>query len=76
MARYRVNVQAQGADGDTKAVQPTGTTYVAEGGALELAITGTPVALYDNGAEKSAEIADGKYVVTGVDGEHTIAVIF
>lgn len=70
------SVQVQGADGVTKAATPAGYTQVEEGGEFVLAITGTPTALYDNGVEKSADIADGKYTLAAVDADHTIAVIY
>lgn len=72
---YAVNVSCQGA-GAGEGVGFVGTQYVASGDDLEIAITGTPTALYDNGTESSSAISDGKYTITGIAADHTIAVIF
>lgn len=72
---FTVNVQAQGM-GANDAVAPLGNCYVSSAGTFELEITGTPTALYDNGVECHADISDGKYTLTNVALDHTIAVIF
>ena len=53
-----------------------GVNYVADGGAFELNITGTPTKLYDNGVDKTSSISSNKYSIPAVSEPHTIAVIF
>lgn len=72
---YAVDVQVQGAT-TGKSATPEGETSVASAGAFEIAITGTPTALYDNGADVKASIAGGKYTLSNVAADHKIAVIF
>lgn len=72
---YMIDVQVQGVT-TGKAATPVGTTYVASAGTFELAITGTPAALYDNAVESKASIADGKYTLSNVTAAHSIAVVF
>lgn len=72
---HEINVQVQGASTGEGAT-PVGVTAVANAGTFELAISGTPTALYDNGAESKASIAAGKYTLSNVTAAHTIAVIF
>lgn len=72
---YRFNVQMQGA-GDGETVSPLGEFMVAGDDDKEIVITGTPTALYDNGTDKVASIAGGKYTISDVDEGHTISVIF
>lgn len=72
---YSMNVQVQGA-GSGEAATPIGVTSVASAGTFELVVTGTPTALYDNGAESKASISGGKYTLSNVAADHEIAVIF
>ena len=72
---HDINVQVQGA-GAGESASPVGVTSVANAGTFELAISGTPTALYDNGVDEKASIAAGKYTLTNVTAAHTIAVIF
>ena len=73
---YRaISVTVNGA-GAGESVSPTGRTYVANAGAFELVITGTCTALYDNGTESKASIANGKYALANVTAAHDIVVIF
>jgi hypothetical protein len=73
---FKVTVQLQGDNGATKTADFEGVTYVASGANFALAITGTPVALYDNGVERKANIASGVYTVSAAALEHAITVIF
>jgi len=72
---HEIDVQVQGAD-EGEGATPVGMSAVANAGTFELAISGTPTALYDNGADSKASIAVGKYTLTNVTAAHTIAVIF
>lgn len=72
---YAVNVQVNG-ETTGESATPEGTTMVTSGQNFVLTITGTPTALYDNGTESKASIADGKYTLTNVTLVHNIAVIF
>lgn len=72
---HAVDVQANGA-GEGEGVSPVGGTYVADAGTLAIAITGEPVALYDNGVESVASIVDGVYTLSNITEAHKIAVIF
>lgn len=72
---YAIDVQVNGA-GAGESATPLGTTYVASAGTFTLTITGTVAALYDNGVESKASIADGAYALTNVTAAHKIAVIF
>ncbi len=69
------SIQVQNATG-TKGAMPNGTVYVAEGGTLEIEISGTPTVLYDNGVDRTASISDGKYTLAAMTQNHTIAIIF
>lgn len=69
---YKVDVQQQGEG----SVDKLGPTYVASGSDLEINITGTPTALYDNGTEKSSSVSGGKYTLSSVSADHSIAIIF
>ena len=70
-----VLVQCNGAE-DGEGVDKEGVNYVADGGAFELNITGTPTKLYDNGVDKTSSISSNKYSIPAVSEPHTIAVIF
>ena len=72
---YAIDVQVNGAGSDEGA-SPEGTTMVASAGTFELTIAGTPTALYDNGTESKASISEGKYTLSNVSADHTIAVIY
>lgn len=72
---HAVDVQVNGAD-EGESVSPVGVTYVANAGTLAITITGTPIALYDNGVESSASISGGAYTLSNVTDAHKIAVIF
>lgn len=72
---HNIEVQVQGAT-TGEGASPIGMTSVANAGAFELAISGTPTALYDNGVDEKASIAAGKYTLSNVTAAHTIAVIF
>lgn len=72
---HDINVQVQGA-GAGESASPVGVSSVANAGTFELAISGTPTALYDNGVDSKASIAAGKYTLTNVTAAHAIAVIF
>lgn len=72
---HNIEVQAQGVT-TGKDATPIGVTPVANAGAFEIAITGTPIALYDNGVESKDSIAAGKYTLSNVTAAHKIAVIF
>jgi hypothetical protein len=72
---HNIGVQVNGA-GTGEGASPVGVTPVADAGSFELVITGTVTALYDNGTEVSASIADGKYTLSNVTADHTISVIF
>lgn len=72
---HDINVQVQGAT-TGEGASPVGVSSVANAGTFELAISGTPTALYDNGVDKVADISAGKYTLTNVTAAHTIAVIF
>lgn len=73
--RYAVEISVQGA-GANEGVSPVGTKYAAAGEDVEIIITGTPTALYDNGTESKASIAGGKYTISDIAADHTIAVVF
>lgn len=72
---YAIDVQVQNA-GSGESATPMGVTYVASAGTFTLAVAGTPAALYDNGVDSKASIADGAYVLSNVTAAHSIAVIF
>lgn len=72
---YKINVQVNGA-GTGEAATPVGANAVASGTGFVLTITGTPTALYDNGVDKVADIASGKYTLSAVAADHNLAVIF
>lgn len=72
---HSIEVQVQGADSG-EGVSPAGTIMVADGENLELAITGTATALYDNGTDSVSSVSDGKYTLSAVTADHKIAVIF
>jgi hypothetical protein len=72
---YTVEVQVNGA-GEGEAATPVGVTAVASEGAFVLTITGTATALYDNGTDKIADVAAGKYTLASVVANHKIALIF
>lgn len=72
---HAIDIQVQGANG-TKYVSQSGTAYAAAASVYELAITGTPTALYDNGINVLASITGGKYTLANVTADHAIAVIF
>lgn len=73
---HTVEVQVQGAQAGTKEVSPAGTIMVADGEDLELTITGTATALYDNGTDNVGSVSGGKYTLSAVSTDHKIAVIF
>ena len=66
----------QGAQAGTEGVSPAGTIMVADGEDLELTITGTATALYDNGTDSVGSVSGGKYTLDNVTADHKIAVIF
>lgn len=72
---HEISVQVNGAS-TGEAATPMGSTYVANAGDFTLTVTGTVAALYDNGAESKASIADGVYTLSNVTAAHKIAVIF
>lgn len=72
---HTVEVQVQGAEAGEDAA-PRGTIMVADGEDLEITITGTATAIYDNGAESVSSVSDGKYTIGGVAEDHKIAIIF
>lgn len=74
-AWHEMSVQVQGA-GKNEGATPAGATFVAAGEDFVLTLTGTPTAIYDNGAEVTASISGGKYTVEGAAEDHAIAVIF
>lgn len=57
-------------------VSPQGDLFVKNGGSLELTITGTPTALYDNGIDSLSAITDDKYKITDVTKDHEIVIVF
>ena len=73
---HSVEVQVQGAQAGTEGVSPAGTIMVADGEDLELTITGTATALYDNGTDSVGSVSAGKYTLDNVTAGHKIAVIF
>lgn len=72
---HAVNVSMSSAS-TSDTVSPLGLNYVANAGSLEIIITGTATALYDNGVEKKASIVNGKYTLSNVTAARNIAVIF
>lgn len=70
-----IDVQVSGED-TGKTATPRGVAMVAAAGTFVLTITGTATALYDNGVDSVASIANGKYTLTNVTAAHDIAVIF
>ena len=72
---FKINTQVQGGS-STKKVDKTGLVFVAAGSAFTLTITGTPTALYDNGADKVSSIANGVYTLASVSADHELTVIF
>lgn len=73
---HSIEVQVQGAQAGTEGVSPAGTIMVADGEDLELTITGTATALYDNGTDSVGSVSAGKYTLDNVTADHKIAVIF
>jgi len=73
---FMVNVMVQGANGTTKVASPIGSNAAASGSSFEIAITGTPTALYDNGTDKKASISGGKYTIASLAADHNVAIIF
>lgn len=73
---YTVNVMVQGANGTTKVASPVGANAAAGGESFEIAITGTVVALYDNGTDKKSSVAGGKYTIASLAADHEVAIIF
>jgi len=69
---FPFEIQAQG---NGEAI-PTGAQFVEEGGDLEIALSKTPLAIFDNGVDVLSAVADGKYKVTNITAAHTIAIIF
>jgi len=57
-------------------VDPVGPVYVTAGGELEVSISGTPTAVYDNGADVKESVTNGKYTLSGVAADHEIVVIY
>lgn len=74
-AWYNINVQVNGASAG-EAVTPVGISAVSSGDSFALTITGTATALYDNGTDNVSAISGGKYTITNVGEDHSIAVIF
>jgi hypothetical protein len=72
---YDVSVQVNGA-GAGESATPEGVTAVASGSNFELTITGTVTALYVDGVESKASIADGVFTLSNVTANHKIAVIY
>lgn len=76
---YSVDVSVQGAS-TGEGVSPLGINYVASGENFELTITGYSgiVAAYDNGNDISSTITSGsgKYTISSIAEDHTIAIIF
>ena len=72
---YTVNVQQQGQDGNVYA-DTTGTTMVASGSSFEIGIIGSATALYDNGTDHISSVSGGKYTISNISEDHTIAIIF
>ena len=74
-AYHSVRVSTNGAGaGESTSIE--GVAYVANTGSIEITITGTPTALYDNGTESVASIASGVYTLTNVTVDHDIVVVF
>lgn len=75
VAWREIDVQVNGA-GAGEAATPYGISYVANAGTFTLTVTGTVTALYDNGVERKASIANGAYTLSNVTAAHKIAVVF
>ncbi len=71
---HRIDVQLNGA-GAGEGATPSGGS-VANGGTFTLTLAGTPVKLYDNGVDCTADITGGVYTLSNVSAAHQIAVIF
>lgn len=72
---YEINISVQGV-GEGESVDKIGAFFAEAGEDFEIAITGTPTALYDNGVESKASITGGKYTLSAVALSHDIAIIF
>lgn len=72
---HSIDIQVNGASANEGA-SPVGANAVADAGTFVLNIAGTATALYDNGVDEKASIAAGKYTLSNVTADHTIAVIF
>ena len=69
---HNIAVQVQGNGGSTF----EGRTSVPDNGEYVLVLEGAPTKLYDNGVDKTSDIASGKYTLASVTAENRIAVIF
>lgn len=72
---HEVKVLTCGA-GTGEGVDHEGSIFVADGEDAAIAIEGTVTKLYDNGEDKTSDIAEGVYTITDVAEAHNIAVIF
>ncbi len=69
---YAVDVSVSG-DGT---VSPLGVTYVASGSDLDISISGTVEAAFDNGTDFSASISGGKYTLSSITADHDIVIAY
>ena len=69
---YAVTVRRSGAG----TVTPAGTVMVAAGGTQAIAFSVAPTAVFDNGANVTAEISDKTYSITNAAADHDVIVIF
>jgi hypothetical protein len=69
---YAIKVAVSGSG----TVSPLGTVYVASGGSLDVSISGTPEAAFDNGTSITASITGGKYSLTNVTADHSIVIAY
>lgn len=70
---YEVTAAAPGAE--DKITGNFGSNYVPSGSAITIGFTGSPVKIYDNGAEVSATSA-GKYILSNVSADHTVVFVY
>lgn len=69
---YKVNINTSGV-GSTS---PSGSIQVAAGSDVNITITGTVEALYDNGVESKASIVDGVYSINSIAADHDVIIAF
>ena len=51
-------------------------SVVASGSNVELAVSGSPTALYDNGTDKTSSISSNKYSISSIAADHEVVVIY